>query len=494
MWLKEIIIKIQLLTCCLKKVILILMLLSAQVSCKKFAELPVPTDRIAQVNVYNNNTTAIAVLTGIYSQMSSNLNWFNGKSSISLLAGLSSDEFSLFSVVSDPRYIGYYRNNLSVKPAVGIEFWSPFYAYVRKCNDAIEGLQSSQGLTLAVKQQLTGEAKFMRAFFYFYLVNLFGDVPIVTTTDYNVNTLLSRAPKTDVYNQIINDLKDAKELLSSDYLDGSLKLNSERIRPTKWTAIALLSRAYLYSGDFINAEIEASTIINNSTLFSLLPLNFVFLKNSKEAIWQLQPTTLGFNTYEAVVFILPSTGPNNNFPISLSKSLLNSFEANDNRNLKGNWVDSINVNGTIYVSPYKYKINQQNSAITSSAGMNEYLMVLRLSEQYLIRAEARAQLNNITGAQSDLNAIRNRAALGNTAALDKSSLLGAILHERQVELFSEWGHRWFDLKRTNNVDAVMSAITPLKANGAAWRPYQQLYPIPLSDLQNAPNLIQNFGY
>ena len=116
-------------------------------------------------------------------------------------------------------------------------------------------------------------------------------------------------------------------------------------------------------------------------------------------------------------------------------------------------------------------------------------MVLRLAEQYLIRAEARAQQNNISGSQSDLNLIRNRAGLVNTAANDKTALLTAIEHERQVELFTEWGHRWLDLKRTNRADAVLG---PIKAPN--WQPTDMLYPIPQTQIANDPNVHQNPGY
>jgi hypothetical protein len=120
-------------------------------------------------------------------------------------------------------------------------------------------------------------------------------------------------------------------------------------------------------------------------------------------------------------------------------------------------------------------------------------MVFRLAEQYLIRAEARAQQGNVSGSQSDLNAIRTRAGLPNTTANDKASLLTAIQHERQVEMFTEWGHRWFDLKRTGTIDAVMSVIAPAKGGGA-WNSNKALLPLPLGDLQADQNLTQNPGY
>ncbi|HEY4197438.1 MAG TPA: RagB/SusD family nutrient uptake outer membrane protein, partial [Mucilaginibacter sp.] len=117
----------------------------------------------------------------------------------------------------------------------------------------------------------------------------------------------------------------------------------------------------------------------------------------------------------------------------------------------------------------------------------------RLAEQYLIRAEARSQEGNVSGAQSDLNVIRNRAGLANTTASTQTTLLTAILHERQVEMFTEWGHRWLDLKRTGTVDAVMSLVLPAKGGGG-WNPNMALMPLPLGDLQADQNLTQNPGY
>lgn len=487
-------------------VILLISLIVVQTSCKKFVEVPPPVGSITENTVYASDATAISALTTLYSSMNTNpIQGAEYSGSIALFAGLSADEYNLSSSISSPIYLNYYHNKLtqSNMPTSGSEHWAPLYNFIFKCNAAIDGLSASAGLTPAVKQQLLGEAKFMRAFFYFYLVNLFGDVPLALATDPAINTLLPRTPKTQVYNQIVADLKEAISLLSVNYLDETLlKTTNERIRPTKWAAGAMLARVYLYTNDYANAEEQATAVINNIELYNLLPLNDVFLKNSREAIWQIQPTDVGFNTLEARTLIIPATGPTITTltqPVYLSNFLLHSFESGDQRAVYGNWIDT-----TIYsltptlldtvAYPYKYKLNNLDPGITSSGNMQEYFMVLRLAEQYLIRAEARAQQNNIVGAQSDLNVIRSRADLPNTMAGDKTSLLEAILHERQVELFSEWGYRWFDLKRSTKIDIVMSVITPQKAIGTAWQSYQQLYPLPLSELQAAPNLVQNPGY
>ena len=122
------------------------------------------------------------------------------------------------------------------------------------------------------------------------------------------------------------------------------------------------------------------------------------------------------------------------------------------------------------------------------------MMMLRLSEQFLIRAEAEAEEGYLSNAAADLNVVRQRAGLPISNANTQPALLTAILHERQIELFTELGQRWLDLKRTNSIDSIMVNVTPIKANGAGWNSYQQLYPITILDIQTDPNVTQNLGY
>lgn len=474
-------------------VIIVVTILSSSLltSCKKLIEVDAPITSSNAVTVYTSDATAIAVLTGIYTTMSGGSNWTfaTGNSSISLLTGLYADELTLYSGVTNTTHQAYYKNALHAHttPVSGSEYWYELYNSISACNAAIEGLNNATDLTPLIKQQLTGEAKFLRGFFYFYLVNFFGDVPLVTTTDYKVNASLGRTSTVQVYQQIVTDLKEAQTLLSSDYLNGSLQNYSgvpERVRPTKWAATALLARVYLYNGDYSNAEMQATMVINHSSLFNLTDLKTAFLKNSNESIWQLQPINMGRNTEDAFTLIIPVTGLSNTNPVHLSSHLLNKFEAGDQR--KTNWVNQITVGTDTFYYPFKYKSATQDAPVT------EYLMVLRLAEQYLIRAETRAQLGNLAAAILDLNAIRSRAGLTGSSAATKEILLADILHERRVELFSEWGHRWLDLKRTGKVNATMSEVTPQK--GGTWSPNWQLFPIPLADILKDPNITQNPGY
>lgn len=463
-------------------------------ACKKLVEIPAPAAAIVAADVYSNDASAAAALTGIYTLMSGDDQGPGGIFSSYLFAGLSADELTLYDK-TNLGYLMYYRNALDFSNPVypdSFNTWPDGFTLIYNANAAIEGLSAATSLTPAIKQQLLGEAYFIRAYCYFYMVNLYGDVPLVTTTDYKVNSLVARAPQQQVWQLIISDLKNAEGMLSSNFVGGDAQtVTMERTRPTKWAATALLARTYLYQKDYPNAITCSSTVIANSSLFSLNMLDEVFLKNSTETIWSLQPIryTPGLATGEGTLFNLPPGGPTlliggNYFPVYLSDNVVVAFESGDQR--KTSWVNQVTVGTSTYNYAYKYKAGVAATALT------EYAVQFRLAEQYLIRAEAEASINP-GDAVNDLNVIRTRAGLpGYTGATDAASLETAILHERQVELFTEGGHRWFDLKRTGTVNAVMSIATQQK--GGTWRPSAQLFPIALSQLQVDPNLKQTPGY
>jgi hypothetical protein len=463
--------------------LLIILLFVIQVSCEEFVTVETPITRIASPSVFTDDATAISAISGIYSEMTNSGGFISGGGqSITHLAGLSADEFVDYTLTLE----NFEKNTLEVSTSTEIKnsLWDPGYKFIYYANSMIEGLEKSTAITEATKKQLTGEAKFIRAFCHFYLVNLFGDVPVVTATDYRINNKAFRLPKSEVYNQIISDLLDAQNLLSDDYIYSE----GERTRPNKWAASALLSRVYLFNEDWDNAEDLSTAVINNTATYALTDLNNVFLMNSTEAIWQLSPSNPTINTNEAITFI-PIDGPDFSTPtyVALTSTLLNSFESGDNRMIT--WVDSVHstITEETYFYPYKYKIYE------SSAPIMEYYMMLRLAEQYLIRAEARARQDKIDEAIIDIDVIRQRAGLplikNSDPTINQDNLILAIEHERRIEFFAEWGHRWLDLKRTNRADDVLSTI---KSPG--WEVTDVLYPIPQVERQNNPNLTQNDGY
>jgi starch-binding outer membrane protein, SusD/RagB family len=462
--------------------------------CKKFLAIPPPKTLLVTVSVFDNNAPATSAMLTIYSQMFQNGDsWYMAQN-----MGIYADEMQSYSASLDQ--VELYTNSLVPSTQLN-ESWLSYYPYIFEANAVISGLQTSSGASLAVKQQLTGEAYFMRAFWHFYLTNMYGDVPLVLTTDYTVTGTLARSPRLVILQQVVADLKTAQGLLNTYYVDAATDTaaTTERVRPNKAAATALLARVYLYLADygkdasnFVNAETQASEVINNSN-YSLSPLNGVFLKNSSETIWQLQtPSNQNFDTQDGNNFILvgaPSNGESQS--VTISSQLMDSFEAGDQR--KVNWIGSYSTTDNpplVYYFPYKYKNNTLKN--------QEYTMVLRLAEQYLIRAEARAMQGNITGSLTDLNTVRSRAGLGNYAgAQDQASVMAAILHERQVEFFSEWGHRWFDLCRTGTAPSVMGSPGNIcQTKGGIWGSdnHQLLLPVPQQERNADVNLSQNPGY
>jgi len=484
--------------CKVISILTFILLVCTLLSCKKLVEVDGPVTSVSSKNVYNNDGTAVGTLTSLYINLcSSGPVSPQELSAVSGIAGLSSDELEYYSGAGNQALALYYQNALT-SLNIGGGFWENTYKRLYVVNAALEGLGSSSGLAPLVKQHLMGEAYFMRAFYYFYLVNLYGDVPLVLSTDYKVNALIRRTAKTQVYDQIVTDLKAAQSLLGNGFLKGDgitdyAPGSEERVRPNKWAATALLARTYLFMGRWSDAEEAATLVLSNQIQFQLESPEKVFLKNNREAIWQLQPTTNGFNTQEAQIFVIPTGGPSYGNPVYLSSELLKDFETGDQR--KDSWIGSVNVNSTIYYYPYKYKIKRSS---TTDAPVTEYSTVMRLAEVYLIRAECRARLGELSGAISDVDQIRSRAGLplvkNTNPNIGQEDLVALILKEKRIEFFTEWGHRWFDLKRTGKVDEVMEKVTPKKSNGGSWKSYQQYYPVKSYEIQSNPNLTQTVGY
>jgi len=319
-----------------------------------------------------------------------------------------------------------------------------------------------------LKSRLEGEARFVRALAHFYLINLWGDAPLVLGTDFTLNNIITKSPMDDVYIQIVDDLSFAKSVLPADFSWS----NGERVRLNKFAAEAMLARVYLFTGRWPEAAAEATGLIE-STLFQLEPsLDDVFKKNSRETILQLwtdqRPNEL--LTFYADEFGGPLNG-------ALSEGFVSGFEAGDQRLVK--WVELLTFGGQPIYRPLKYR--------SLSLPSEEYSAVLRLAEQFLIRAEARAKQGDLSGGEADLNVIRQRAGLAEVSGLTSTELLQAILLERRSELFTEWGHRWLDLKRTNSAEAILMPIKP------GWRKEAELYPIPESQILTN-NIGQNAGY
>lgn len=467
--------------------------------CKKFLEVDPPISTITTDEMFATNKQAEFAVTGIYTKMihsgdatnpaGAGVVYFSAGLS-TIMGSLSSDDFIANGAGGDANIIAN-QNKLSIRNSgASVELWRSGFKTIYDANAVIEGLQSDAARNLldSVRNQLMGEALTIRAFSYFYLVNFFGDLPLVLTTDFNKTNRLTRSPVSKIYDQMKVDLLQALPLLNTDFSVGK----GERVRINRWFAEALLARVYLYTKEYPNAISHATAVINQTSLFSIEPnIDNVFLNTSKEAIFQLKPNNENAQLRNATpegyrvstVGNAPSTLAS---PYSLSDQLLNSFETGDKR--RASWT-----------SPYanafttaKYKINQANGVVRGP--QTEYYVVMRLAELYLIRAEAIAlgQPAGKDNAIDDINVLRRRADVTELPkTLTAEQVADAVAKERQLELFGEWGHRWFDLKRTGKASQVLSQISFKQP----WLgDYQLVYPIPNQDITFNAFLEQNPEY
>tara|TARA_R110002096_G_scaffold157752_2_gene322950 strand:- start:4486 stop:5889 length:1404 start_codon:yes stop_codon:yes gene_type:complete len=451
--------------------LLMLLIVTSLWSCEGFVEIDPPNNQLTGAIVFEDASTVNAALTDVYGQLRDQALTNGGTSGAANLLGHYSDELTLYSSSLQQTQF-FYENNVLASNSLVLSLWNTSYNLIYATNNIIEGVNSSSTLIAEDKDRFLGEAYFIRAFIHFYLVNLYGDIPYIDTTDYRVNSQVSKLSEAMVYQKLIDDLVLSKSLLSENYN------GVNRARPNKGVASAFLARVYLYNQNWGLALSEANEVISSGEYTLNTDINQVFLKNSSETLWQFDAGIAGANTIDAQTYIFTSGPPPNS---ALSNEFINVFESGDTRFT--NWIGAVSDGTDTWYYPFKYKLNT-NTGVTQ-----ECSIIFRLAEIYLIAAEANAHLGNTSDALDQLNDIRERANLTPVIFTDTMALLEAIYKERRIEFFTEMAHRFFDLKRTGSTDSELSLVKP------NWEPTDVLLPIPESELILNTNLNpQNDGY
>jgi hypothetical protein len=363
------------------------------------------------------------------------------------------------------QYLQLDQNAIPADNVTTVATYQGIYKTINTVNSVIADVPGLTDplLSEAEKNKILGEAYFIRALGYFDLGRGWGGVQLQLkpTTDLSSAKGIKRSTLSQVYDQVLADLIQAETLLPDDA--------TTRNRAQKSTARALRARLHLYRKEWASAENYATQVISN-TKYQLTPayagfftapflstesiFELTFSSNDKNSFWNLwYPSSAGgqFTLKPSATFVSKVTDP----AIGGGRKAL--------------------IAGS---SPNNYGVLYNT---TSSSTDPSY--VIRLAEMYLIRAEARAQLNDYTGALEDLNVIRSRAGVPDFSSLSKVDILKAIEDENSIEFAFE-AHRWFDLVRTGRTGEVLG-IT----NKNYW-----LLPIPLSDVLSDPDVIQNPGY
>lgn len=353
------------------------------------------------------------------------------------------------------------NNNILPENGGVLGIWSSAFESINNANNVIAHVPGMSDMTEEEKQVALGELYFIRALNHFNLMVYFGDVPIkITPTLSPTDVNIPRKPKAEVYAQIVEDLEYAADHLTT---------SSVKVRASKYAAVALLARVHLYMENYAEAIARATEVIDDGGYTLIENYIDVFTDGSAESIFEIDFTVQNRNRIAEYNFPKSLNGRREVAPTS---DIVNAFESGDERNAA-----SIKFEGSL---PYAIKYDDLSTGADN-------VIVLRLSEMYLIRAEANAKLTqNLSSVQDDINTIRDRAELGDTPANTFPELLEAIEQERWVEFAFE-GHRWFDLVRTDRAMDVLPNVTEA---------YKMLFPIPLSEIitNTNPDMKQNDGY
>jgi hypothetical protein len=463
----------------MKSITIPLLMIFLSTGCKKILSTQQSSNTHTNEEVFSNEQSANAIALNMYSDPMKSADILNGL--LTRYLGLAADELQSPNGKLPESDLPWFNCAVSPSDKILQGFWSRPYEYIYQGNNIIESLRGNKKLRDPVKKTLTGEALFIRALSYFYLVNLYDGVPSISKTNFAENASLPRESRDSIYKLIINDLKLAEQNLP-EYSPGGDSALKKGTRATKWAAKALLARAYLYTGQWEKSEQYAAALINSGQFVLENNLDNVFLVNSKEVLFQLQPVNKNQKHIEASYFL-----PNNKQAplLVITSTLFNSFESGDLR--RKNWIGNITVGNKTHYYPYKYKAKTSGQRL-------EYNVVMRMGEICLIHAEALAMQDKLDGAVESLRPIRVRAGLAPIpSGLTKQQILQRIEKERQAELFAEWGHRWLDLKRTKGFQhpdkpRAMEVLEPLKPS---FQSYKLLFPIPARELQQNPRLVQN---
>lgn len=439
-------------------IILFVLSLSA-VSCQKYLDVE-PRASVSDEQTIFDKASAQTALNGVYSQLASGGYYSTTFQSIGYLSG---DNIQWTGSQSQVQEL--INHNVSTGNATISGAWIAIYYTISRANQVIAKVPGVQDASFADadRNRILGEAYFIRGLSYFDLARTWGAAPIITqpTSSPADNVGIGRRPVAEVYAQALSDLEAAEPLLTE---------TTDRYRATRKTVWALKARFYLYQKNWAKAEEYVSKLIGDNNYALVKPYSAFFANDARgtqESVFEIFYSANEPNNHRNQWQPQTNGGTRQWAPNDAFVALVNKPDSGGNRSVL---VAKDNQNrwyGNLYY---------RNPGTDPS-------FVIRIAELYLIRAEARAQLgsaNDLIGARSDLNAVRDRAGLTATVSTTQADILHSIEQERRIEFAFE-PHRWFDLVRTGRAQAVLKITDPNKL----------LLPVPQDQIQIDPSLLPN---
>ena len=449
-----------------KKITVISIIIAGVVlnACQNMLE-PKPIDQLVNDIVLNEPKDIEAVEIGLYQA-------FRVTMPTVVIAGdMTADNLVHNGTFSQYRELGV-KKITSANASVN-ELWGHIYQTVYIANFMLERIPEIPGVTSSVRERALATAHFIRGMSNFIGVVTYGGIPKITTTNIEDNRNVPRTPEEEMLAFVEADLLEALGKLGDESPTPAFASNS--------AVEAALARFHLYMKNYSVAEQYATAVINSENYELEEEYETVVLADfPSESIFEVgytiaddsDPTNLN-TLFVGRREIIPSNEEISALASTESGDRFASIKFNVN-NLKGN------DNG--------WEVNKYGTAVDD----NNNIVVFRLPEMYLIRAEARTFLGNVSGAnsgQSDINVLRARAKAPQIGSVAQGQMIQLIEQERRYELAFE-GHRWYDLRRTGRLEQVMPAFN------ANWRPAFELWPVPQRELQTNTSLAndQNPGY
>jgi hypothetical protein len=500
----------------MKRYIVVLMLIGAG-ACKKSFLDQTPQNAVSSGD-FKNASDAEAAIVGAYSLMANSVYWYYNWNYL-LDGDVRADNCYSGGSAPDIDAIDNFTSVATDNQPIS-EDWYELYMDIGACNSVLDNVPAITDalLTPTRKAQILGEAKFLRAYHYSHLVRNYGAVVLqLHTIVGDQHTLKARSPVDSVYAQIIADLKDAEAALPATYADQA----SSHSRATKGAADAVLAKVYAQTGDYANCLDYCNRVLppsyggTGTAGYQLLP-NFDWLfdsqhKNSAESIFELQHTAGTITHGYAEGLILPPS-PLTQYWTKFApptQDIVKAFRAaGDSVRFASSVTWAYNGPGTANpvtspahygatdTIPYIWKIGR-NFTGGWSGGSGDNLVLLRLADIILLKAEALNALGRTSEAIPLVNAIRARVSLAPVTVSSPSDVALAILNERRLELAFE-GERWYDLLRFGAQYTINLMNGQVDGKGVSLgylvTPNRLLYPIPQADRDNNPNLSQNPGY
>lgn len=482
-----------------------LLLLAGLGSCKKYLD-KAPLDSINTANFFKTEADAISAINGAYQPLQwpklYNLRMWTtdiwaGSSIVGAgggTDGIETQDISNFVTTTDN--------------AAALDIWRGPAPGILRCNLVLQNVPGMD-INESLKNRIVGEAHFLRAHYYFILVRLFGDVPLITEPQTPEGDLRpARNPKAQVYELIINDLKDAVTMLPARETYSGADVG----RASKGAAAGMLAKVYLTLGDYAQTvDLCRQVTAMGYELNGNYSDNFnPGTKNSKESLFEVQfygKTSYSFwNNENQASWVSTFTGPRNSDFVGggygwnqPTTEFFNQYEANDNRKDKtvlyvgGPAFDGKEYKASYSVTGYNLRKFLVPKSISPDYDTNPAdWVVLRYADALLMEAEALVELNRLDEALVPLNKVRSRAGLASiSTGLTQALLRGKVRKERRLELAFE-GQTWFDIIRYDNGQYAQGYFQLLGKTNFTSK--HLLLPVPQKEIDSNPNLTQNAGY